>query len=151
MLYTYTRKYYPQKTCYNGFVFFSFSRYAHHLHQQQYNQQHCRPVAVHNHPHMMGGAAPPPTYEEHVMHYTMLDSRHHYTHYPAALYEEYDPDGKPKHHFLSFHFQSIPIMFYLKIYFSFVFGKCCFTRNPETNLMLQKSNKRIRRKVIFAT
>ena len=71
---------------------------------------------------MMGGAAPPPTYEEHVMHYTMLDSRHHYPHYPAALYEEYDPDGKPKHHFLLFHFQSIPIMFYFKIYFSFVFG-----------------------------
>lgn len=46
----------------------------------------------------MGGAvaAAPPTYEEHVMHYTMVDRSHHYPHYPAppALYEEYDPDGK---------------------------------------------------------
>ena len=37
-------------------------------------------------------SAPPPSYEEHVMHYPAVD-RMHYPQYHPVLYNDYDPEG----------------------------------------------------------
>lgn len=85
------------KKAHYDMIFMVCCRYAESSYNQQ--QQCMLPSGLPAHhrqfgAQLNGAAPPPPTYEEHVMHYPGADRMHYPQYHPAVMYSDYDPEGK---------------------------------------------------------